>query len=243
MLPIIITCEHGGNKIPKPYGKLFKPFNKILESHQGFDEYALPIAMGLSQTLKSPLFYSETSRLLIDLNRSTDHEYLFSKITRELPLSTKKSIIETFYRPFRDQVSAEIQKLARKGKRIVHLSIHSFTPILNNKVRTCEIGLLFDPKRPFEARFAAALRPLLKKAFPDARIKMNYPYRGTADGHTTFIRKSLPDSKYAGIEIELNQKWVQPRARASKSAYTTCAIAEAIAQALINSQLRTGKKA
>ncbi len=39
-------------------------------------------------------------------------------------------------------------------------------------------------------------------------IRRNYPYRGNADGFTTYLRKKYPASKYIGVEIEINQKHV-----------------------------------
>ncbi len=39
-------------------------------------------------------------------------------------------------------------------------------------------------------------------------VRRNYPYRGNADGFTTYLRKKYPGSKYIGIEIEINQKQV-----------------------------------
>jgi hypothetical protein len=38
-------------------------------------------------------------------------------------------------------------------------------------------------------------------------VRRNYPYRGYADGLTTWLRKRYPDPAYAGIELEINQKY------------------------------------
>ena len=37
----------------------------------------------------------------------------------------------------------------------------------------------------------------------DLRVKMNLPYRGTSDGHTTALRREFPASRYAGVEVEV----------------------------------------
>ncbi|MGZ5244731.1 MAG: N-formylglutamate amidohydrolase, partial [Bacteroidia bacterium] len=42
---------------------------------------------------------------------------------------------------------------------------------------------------------------------PELTVKFNYPYLGTDDGFTTHLRKLFPDEKYAGVEIEINQKY------------------------------------
>lgn len=38
------------------------------------------------------------------------------------------------------------------------------------------------------------------------RVRLNYPYRGTADVLTKTLRLQLPSSTYAGLELELNQR-------------------------------------
>ena len=44
-----------------------------------------------------------------------------------------------------------------RGRRVIHISSHSFTPELDGKVRSADVGLLYHPGRHGEA---AAVRPL-----------------------------------------------------------------------------------
>src|ERR1700739_839489 len=37
----IITCEHGGNRIPVPYRRLFRGQRALLDSHRGYDPGSL----------------------------------------------------------------------------------------------------------------------------------------------------------------------------------------------------------
>ena len=39
-------------------------------------------------------------------------------------------------------------------------------------------------------------------------MRRNYPYRGTSDGLTRYLRKRYADRDYCGIELEVNQKHV-----------------------------------
>src|SRR5690606_17137901 len=79
-------------------------------------------------------------------------------------------------------------------------------PKLHGKVRQTEIGLLYDPQRAREKRFCQAWRKSLIAHSPDLRVRKNYPYLGTSDGFTTYLRTKFTDSQYAGIELEVNQK-------------------------------------
>jgi predicted N-formylglutamate amidohydrolase len=93
-----------------------------------------------------------------------------------------------------------------KGAAIVHLGIHSFTPVLNGKPRNTDIGILYDPARPQERVYANVIKNEIKRLYPHMKVRFNYPYKGTSDGLTTSLRKKF-GSRYVGIEIEINQKF------------------------------------
>ncbi len=81
----LITCEHGGNRIPTAYRRLFRGQKALLGSHRGYDPGALVMAKALARALNAPLVSSAVSRLLVDLNRSIGHPQLFSAATRGVP--------------------------------------------------------------------------------------------------------------------------------------------------------------
>ena len=41
---IVLTCEHGGNRIPAAYAAYFQSAGAVLDSHRGFDAGALAVA-------------------------------------------------------------------------------------------------------------------------------------------------------------------------------------------------------
>jgi predicted N-formylglutamate amidohydrolase len=86
---------------------------------------------------------------------------------------------------------------------VVHYSVHTFTPVLDRIQRNADIGLLYDPGRAGEAALCKLILQDLNEGWPDLRVRLNYPYRGVADGHTKSLRRIL-GTPYAGIEIELN---------------------------------------
>jgi predicted N-formylglutamate amidohydrolase len=148
---VLITCEHGGNRIPPRYRPLFAGFEALLHSHRGYDPGALVVARKLSRVLDAPLFVSTTSRLLIDLNRSIGHPKLYSEATRGAPANVRREILDTHYLPYRDEVEAHVAATIARNSRVIHLSSHSFTPVLDGTVRNADIGQLYDPARAGEA--------------------------------------------------------------------------------------------
>ncbi len=204
---LIVTCEHGGNRVPAAYAGLFRPHRRLLESHRGYDPGSLELARACARRLQAPLHFATVTRLLVELNRSTGHRALFSAVTKSLPQVEREALIRNYYLPYRQSVEAEIARAIEKGGRAVHFSMHTFTPKLDGKVRRADIGLLYDPRRPGEAVACASIRQRLLLRRPELLIRMNYPYQGKADGFTTALRKKWSADSYVGIEIEVNQKW------------------------------------
>lgn len=204
---LIVTCEHGGNRVPAEYAPLFRPHQRLLNSHRGYDPGALDLARECARGLKAPLHFSTVTRLLVELNRSHGHRALFSAITKSLPREDREVLINKYYFPYRRSVEADIATAIAAGSRVIHLSVHSFTPRLDGQLRRADIGLLYDPRRSHEATLCAAIKSTLRVLRPDLLCRMNYPYQGKSDGFTTALRKQFASRSYVGIEIEVNQKW------------------------------------
>jgi predicted N-formylglutamate amidohydrolase len=204
----LITCEHGGNHIPPRYRHLFKGHEDLLQTHRGYDAGALTMAQEMAEALKAPLFVATTSRLLIDLNRSLGHPRLYSEATRMASKELRREILEAHYLPYRSQVEAAVRNEIAKGRRVIHLSSHSFTPVLDGEVRKADIGLLYEPARDGERELCLRWQAALKIVAPEQRVRRNYPYTGNSDGFTAYLRKCFAENDYAGIELEINQQQV-----------------------------------
>ena len=205
---LLITCEHGGNRIPVPYQPLFAGRKALLDSHRGYDPGALNMARQLAHHFRAPLVYATVSRLLVDLNRSIGHRALFSDATRSLSRAERTRIIARHYAPYRAEVEALVANAVAAGQRVVHISSHSFTPILDGCVRNADIGLLYDPARPGERALCGAWDTALTAAIAPLRVRRNYPYQGRNDGLTLRLRRQHAAARYVGVELEINQKHV-----------------------------------
>ncbi|WP_298622255.1 N-formylglutamate amidohydrolase [uncultured Legionella sp.] len=205
-IALIISCEHAVDTVPQPYIPLFHPFKELLNSHRGIDFGALTIAHHLKKTVPCDFIQAHTTRLLIDCNRSLKHPSCFSEITQDLPQEEKIKIINQYYLPYREQVTDLIKSKINQKFQVWHLSIHSFTPIMNDLVRMADIGFLYNPQRSSEKILCRQWQKELRQLSPTIKVRLNYPYKGIADGFTTALRKQFDDSEYVGIEIESNQK-------------------------------------
>lgn len=202
---LLLTCEHGGNHVPEEYSQYFQDMDELLSSHRGYDTGALHMAQSLSSRLSSSLVSTTVTRLLVDCNRSLHRKTLFSRITRRLGEGERKDILEKYYFPYRNETTEKVQSLIGEYGRVVHLSVHSFTPVINGRKRKTDVGILYDPKRPWEYELGKELQKKLKKA-TGLRVWRNYPFRGWPDGLVAAFRKMYPDNRYTGIELEMNQQ-------------------------------------
>lgn len=204
-MKLIITCEHGGNEIPAEHQYLFDDNLQVLQTHKGLDIGALSLYEYL-QALADFSIYSTTSRLLIELNRSLHHKNLFSEYATSMPASAKTKLIDNYYLAYRNKVEKSISNYINEGHEVLHISVHSFTPVLNNIKRNCDIGLLYDSSKLPEKEFSHQFKKKILAQNSGLNVRFNYPYLGKADGFTTYLRKQFT-SNYIGIEIEVNQKF------------------------------------
>lgn len=153
-----------------------------------------------------------------------------SEATRPVPAEIRREIFERHYLPYRSQVESAIEKEIAGGRRVVHLSSHSFTPLLDGEVRNADIGLLYDPARAGELNLCLRWQAALKARAPHLRVRRNYPYTGTSDGFTAWLRKRFAERVYAGIELEINQKLVGGKAWRALRGVLIASLKEALAE-------------
>lgn len=206
---LIITCEHAGNEVPAKYRHLFRSNPEVLNTHRGYDIGALDLTNTISDALNIEAHVHTLSRLIIDLNRSLHNPSAFSEFMDGVDQESRRSIIEEYYLPHRQKIQQVITGSISKGRSVIHLSVHTFTPQLKGIVRNADVGLLYDPQRTSEKEFCWKWRRQLQSQMPDLKYRMNYPYRGTMDGFTTSLRKEFSQEKYLGVELEVNQKFAE----------------------------------
>ncbi len=203
---LVLSCEHAGNRVPAPHSSLFAGKEDVLGTHRGYDIGILPFAVQLAGSFGVNLHSCMITRLLVDANRSLHSPTLFSEFSRGLTPAQRSDLVDRYYRPFRLAVSAEVDRALGRGKKVVHLSLHSFTPEFCGLTRNADVGLLYDPAKAGERNFCRLWRAELVNLNPYWRVRSNYPYRGISDSLVTALRRRLPaPARYLGLELEVNQ--------------------------------------
>jgi predicted N-formylglutamate amidohydrolase len=208
---LLVSCEHGGNRVPAKYAPLFEGAADVLATHRGYDIGALDVARAFGRKLGVEPFVATTTRLVVDLNRSPGNRDVFSTYTRSLAAEQRAAALTAHYWPYRTAVEDAVAGAVRNREAVLHVSAHSFTPELRGEVRNCDVGFLYDPAHRGEVRFVEAWYVALKEAAPALVLRRNYPYRGVSDSLVTHLRRRYGPRGYVGMELEINQKHVGTR--------------------------------
>ncbi len=220
---LVVTCEHASAYVPRRLGHCFAGVcaRRDLSSHRGFDIGAAWVARPLARSAGVGCIEGGVTPLLIDLNRSPQHRQLFSKYSRSLSEAQKQWLLDTHYWPHQQRVMKRVEAARRSCALAVHIAVHSFTPVLDGAVRNADVGLLYDPRRPLELKFARALQRCWS-AGDGLRVRRNYPYRGVSDGLPKLLRQRFSGEEYLGLELELNQALLASRSPGFLSQLVEC---------------------
>jgi predicted N-formylglutamate amidohydrolase len=207
---LIVSCEHASNAVPDDL-HLGVP-KEALHDHHAWDPGAGEVATHLAEELGAPLFLGEYSRLVADLNRPGDLPQVVPENSFGLRVPENEGLTEEerqhriarYHLPYWSAVTAEIERGLEDDGRVLHVSVHSFTPEYQGVIRAVSIGVMFDPDYPLENQLGTAMVHHLRELGFVSEV--NEPYDGRAAALTTSCRNRFPAERYAGIEIEINQR-------------------------------------
>ena len=228
----LISCEHGGNRVPDRYAPLFAGAADVLATHRGYDLGAIEAARAFARALGVEPFKATTTRLVVDLNRSPGNRNVFSTYTRSLSAEQRAMALAAHYWPYRKAVESSVAQSVRAGAGMLHVSVHSFTPVLRGEVRNCDVGFLYDPGHRGDVRFVESWYAALAAAAPELTLRRNYPYRGASDSLVTYLRRRYRGRGYVGMELEINQKHVGSESWRALVAALRATLVEAVERAI-----------
>ncbi len=210
---LCLSCEHAENAVPDFLTERFESAEAkaALETHRGYDIGAKAVFDALAKILKPACALKGSySRLAIDLNRNSNLHHRYSRWTEGAD-GAEKARLENHWKEFRNSFLQDVRRALADSatSTVLHLSIHSFTPVWKGAPRNADLGILYDPARKRERDFAVEWKRNLKEVFPELRVRFNYPYLGKTDGHATSLRKLFPETSYLGFEVEWNQAFLE----------------------------------
>jgi len=174
-VPLLLTCDHAGRAIPAVLEQVHLT-EELSDSHIAYDIGAEGLAARLAHCLGATLIVQRYSRLVIDCNRPFDAPDCIAAVSDGNPIPGNERLRQAdrerryaeIHQPYHQTISGLLD--ARCKNPVVLVSIHSFTPRMNNIERPWHAGLLYNR----DDRIARLLMQLLGRH--GLTIAYNEPY-------------------------------------------------------------------
>ena len=160
---IVLFYEHGGFRIPAPWGTLGIP-ERLTGTHYGYGLGSRNLTLKIAELLDATAIVSNYSRLFLDRNRKSHDPSCIRPDMGGIPVhyneqisDAERELCEQIARhPFETAVADWLEGAAPVGKGII--SVHSFSHVWETTYRDCEIGVMWKrdtrPKTPLMAALA-----------------------------------------------------------------------------------------
>lgn len=208
--PFLFICDHAGIAIPKNLQELG------LDQHDRYRHIAWDIGIKgvgekLANLLNATLVMQNYSRLVIDCNRSVYNPTLIPCVSDHVHIvgnqfisdEEKKRRVEAIYKPYHDYIEATINGRLLNKKQVVLISLHSFTPEMDDFKRPWHVGILHN-RYP---EFALAFKKWLENQY-DYMIGDNEPYALTEKNDYSVPFHAF-DKKLPYLELEIRQDLIK----------------------------------
>ena len=205
--PMLLICDHASPRVPSSLGDLGLQ-STSLKRHIAYDIGAGAVATQLSNNLTTTLILASYSRLVIDLNRPTNHpdsivekiDETYIPLNQGLDATARRKRLNELFVPYHKEIEMQLDRLLKSGTPPIIISIHSFSPSYGTTPRPWDVGVLWNR----DNRVAVPLIEMLQQS--GLNVGDNEPYSGKRLAYTldTHCKKAgLPH-----CAIEINQKHI-----------------------------------
>jgi predicted N-formylglutamate amidohydrolase len=164
--PFLIVVDHASNLIPRSLDRLGLPACECAR-HIAWDIGVASVSRYLADALDAALVQQNYSRLVIDCNRPLGSEASIPEFSERTPvpgniaLSADRQAMRAreIFKPYHDQIKAELDRRQQAGKQPVLVAMHSFTPVFMGDARPWHAGVLYNR----DPRFAGTLLERMKR--------------------------------------------------------------------------------
>jgi predicted N-formylglutamate amidohydrolase len=204
--PVLITCDHASNRVPRALGSLgLGP--EELARHIGWDIGAADVSRHLAKLLDAPAILANYSRLVIDCNRDPDDASSIPEASdgvaipgnRRLSDAARAARRGALFAPYHAAIADWLEMRLARGVVPAVLSIHSFTPVMAGKARPWHVGILWDADPRIPVPLLASLR-----ADPALVVGDNEPYSARVPAGYT-VRHHAVSRGLPHVAVELRQ--------------------------------------
>jgi predicted N-formylglutamate amidohydrolase len=204
--PLILSCEHASARVPPPLQTTASD-REWLDTHWALDIGARAVTLAIAACTRSPVVLARFSRLVCDPNRHRHRDDMILRSVEGVPLSFNQDIddttvrhrIDTYHEPFHQALDRVLTERLAHPAPALFISVHSFTPIWEKRLRTMDIGILFDG---YDDEARALQRELEAEGF---FVELNAPYSALGTGLMYSADRHGREHNIKHLELEFNQ--------------------------------------
>jgi predicted N-formylglutamate amidohydrolase len=202
--PVLLVADHASPYFPAALNQLGLA-DWVLDSHVAWDIGSDKLAQFLADQLDAQAVLAGFSRLIVDPNRKLEDPSAFVEISDgqaipgniDLDEEQKALRIQSFFKPYHDQITARLKRFSDSGIVPAMISVHTCTPVFDRVMRPWHIGIMWDkdPRIPL---------PLIQRLerMDGICIGDNEPYSGRHPHDFTIDYHAEPAGlPHVGIEV------------------------------------------
>ena len=206
--PILLLCDHAGNKVPGDLDRLGLD-NNSLERHIAWDIGAAQVTRVLATELDAPAILNHTSRLVIDVNRRPLTHGSIPAVSDGCVVPGNSSLsreainqrIRRYFLPYHRCVAQKIAAKISRGIAPVIVAVHSFTPVMDGETRPWHVGVMWRSDKRVAHPAMSALQKIDGMIVGD-----NQPYSGfRAFGYTINFHAQRPHLPHVMFELRQDE--------------------------------------
>jgi predicted N-formylglutamate amidohydrolase len=203
---VVLIGDHAGNGIPAALGDLGVSASERVR-HIAWDLGVQGLGEEVAARLDAVFVSQRFSRLVVDCNRDPDdpRAILERSDGTEIPgnagldAASRRARVTEIHDPYQERIAAAMEARRRGGKDPVIVALHSFTPVLGDRPRPWQIGVLHDKG---DTRLSQAMLARLRRE-ADLTVGDNEPYK--MDGTDYTIPRHAYPKGTPYLEIEFRQ--------------------------------------
>ncbi|HEV2675958.1 MAG TPA: N-formylglutamate amidohydrolase [Aliidongia sp.] len=203
---VLLICDHASRAVPKALNSL--GLNEAdLAKHVGWDIGAAALTQELSRRWDAPAILSSYSRLVVDCNRVLGEPTSMPAVSDGIAVPANQNMTDEqaaaraaeCYWPYHAAVTAALDRFAAAGVAPAVISMHSFTPRMNEADRPWHVGVLWDQDPRLPVPLIANLARLHGLTVGD-----NEPY-SARDPHGFTLRHHVMPRGLPNVLLEMRQ--------------------------------------